>query len=257
VQGHLYRYPHPEDETRFIYVGQGAKRDKHHRRGISSFGRRFKKRFPDLELPQPIREVVEVANHLELNELEIVAMFQFRTWYGYEGGMNLQCPGSIDYKNFAKLSGIASAASGRIQAIGRKNQEYGRVQGRVNAENGHMANIQKVGCVLGGLKQGAIRGRQSVESGHLARIRELPQTKAAQSAQGRRNVENGQLARIRAAAAEARRNSLKYKESRLRTGQGLIALRGLGNHVNHHINKRRTSPRCAFCSEQNLVIAWG
>jgi hypothetical protein len=99
--GHLYRYPHPNDLTKFIYVGQGLKRDRSHRIGQGSFGRRFRDKFPGVELPQPVREIVEVENRLELNGLETIHMFQYRTWHGYEGGMNYSLPGSIDYGNFS------------------------------------------------------------------------------------------------------------------------------------------------------------
>jgi hypothetical protein len=54
--GTLYRYQHPHDSARFVYVGQGGNRDRQHRSGKSSFGRRFKKQFPDAVLPQPIKE---------------------------------------------------------------------------------------------------------------------------------------------------------------------------------------------------------
>src|ERR1700676_2374815 len=112
--GHLYRYPHPYDATRFIYCGQGAKRDVVHRRGTEGFGRRFKKAFLDVELPQPIREEVEVKDYLELNELETIWMFQYHTWRGYEGGMNLTFPGSDDYKRLWLLQPIeARKANGR------------------------------------------------------------------------------------------------------------------------------------------------
>ena len=52
----------------------------------------FKRDFPGIELPQPIRETVEVADRLELNELETVWMFRYHTWRGYEGGMNSHSP---------------------------------------------------------------------------------------------------------------------------------------------------------------------
>ena len=91
--GHLYRYPHPYDATKFIYCGQGEKRHNVHRSGVSSFGRRFKKLFPGIELPQPIREVVDVQDQLELNELETIWMFRYHTWRGL-GGMNIVFPGS-------------------------------------------------------------------------------------------------------------------------------------------------------------------
>jgi hypothetical protein len=99
--GHLYRYPHPNDPARFLYVGQGRKRDRNHRSGKSSFGRRFKRDFPNVDLSQPIREEFEVGDHIELNELETIWMFRYHTWYGYDGGMNYSLPGSSDYGNFS------------------------------------------------------------------------------------------------------------------------------------------------------------
>lgn len=102
--GTLYRYPNPTDGTKFVYVGQGSKRDSAHRRAVSSFGRRYRRMFPNAELPQPIREVFEVQDQLELNELETIWMFQYHTWHGYDGGMNLTIPGSDDYKNMARLA---------------------------------------------------------------------------------------------------------------------------------------------------------
>lgn len=51
--------------------------------------------------------------------------------------------------------------------------ENGKVQGTKNVESGHMARIQKVGCVLGGKVSGPILGRKMVESGHLDRIKKL------------------------------------------------------------------------------------
>jgi hypothetical protein len=178
--GHLYRYPHPRDATKYIYSGQGAKRDAEHRRGRTSFGRRFKTRFPGAALPQPTREEVEVADQLELNELETISMFRYHTWHGYEDGMNLTLPGAQDYKNMGKIGGrIGGPIGGRI---------VGRIQGRKNVENGNLARIQSLG------------GRTHVESGHLARISKLPQTKAARQQNGRvagrKAVESGQLANI-------------------------------------------------------------
>src|SRR6202030_2967867 len=104
--GHLYRYPHPHDPTRFIYVGQGGNRDWSHRSGKSSFGRRFRRDFPGTELPQPIREDVEVESYIELNELETIWMFRYHTWRGYSGGLNLRFPGAKDYKELARMGGL-------------------------------------------------------------------------------------------------------------------------------------------------------
>lgn len=183
--GTLYRYPHPHDPTRFVYVGQGAKRDKDHRRGHKEFGKRFKKRFPDTELPQPIREEVEVKDHLELNELETIWMFRYHTWRGYDDGMNYIFPGSADYKLLGKLGG----------SIG----------GKKSAERGHMARMTnlpqtKAAQSAVGKIFGHVQGLKNVENGHFARIKELPQTKKAMSAngraQGRKNVISGHLLMI-------------------------------------------------------------
>jgi hypothetical protein len=107
--GMVYVYPHPHDPTKFLYVGQQTSvktnRDRDHRSGRSHFGRRFKKRFPGVELPQPMNEYFEYAAPLELNEWETILMFKYKTWHGYEGGMNITIPGASDYKNIGTLSG--------------------------------------------------------------------------------------------------------------------------------------------------------
>jgi hypothetical protein len=169
----LYRYPHPHIEGKWIYVGQTlAKkrnaRDKSHRRGGLGFGANFKRRFPGIELPQPTREIVEVENQLELNGLEIVWMFQYHTWHGYEGGMNLTLPGSQDYKKISSLAG--------------------NISGRMNVENGHLDRIRKLPqTIAASIENGKRLGRWAVQSGLLARIRELPQSKAAMSRSGKIN----------------------------------------------------------------------
>lgn len=47
------------------------------------------------------------------------------------------------------------------------------VQGRINAESGHMRRIQKIGASLGGKKVGPIVGRMMVDNGHLKSIAHL------------------------------------------------------------------------------------
>ena len=99
--GVLYRYPHPHVAGKYLYVGQGSKRDGEHRIGRSSFGRRFYQQFPDTEMPQPEYWAVSVSSKLELNEEETIAMFENHTWCGYEGGMNLSLPCSADYESMS------------------------------------------------------------------------------------------------------------------------------------------------------------
>jgi hypothetical protein len=180
VLGTLYRYPHPLDATKFIYCGQGPKRDKAHHLGRTSYGRRFKKNFPDTELPQPIREEIEVVDGVHLNHLETAWMLLYQTLRSIHDGMNLTLPGSHDYEIMGNIGGpIGGSISG--PGNGRKNVESGhlarictkevqskggRTQGRnAAAIPGHMA------------KAGRISGLKSVESGHLASI----QTKENQS----------------------------------------------------------------------------
>jgi hypothetical protein len=209
---YLYRYAHPYKPTKFIYVGQTKhlfKRDSKHRSGKCSFGRRFKNRFPGVELPQPIVQKVEVKDWQELNELETIWMFQYHTWRGYLDGMNLTLPGSQDYKNAAHLGGVVTAASGQLarNATYKSQSDGGRIQGQRNVESGHLEAMRasvslesrrawglKTASIPGHMREmnhkqsikskskgGKITGRKNAESGHLTRISNLPQTKIAQS----------------------------------------------------------------------------
>jgi hypothetical protein len=202
VLGHLYRYPHPLDATRFIYCGQGPKRDKAHRPARSAFGRRFKKKFPDVELPQPIRKEVEVIDGIHLNHLETAWMILYQTLRVLHGGENVLLPGSKDYESLGRivaaipghmakagrLGGRAHVKSGQLAGI---SAEGGRISGRKNAESGHLDRIRtkessRKGGLIGGHiggratnattngrkgNGGRIGGRKNVESGHLASIR--------------------------------------------------------------------------------------
>jgi hypothetical protein len=159
--GHLYRYPHPDDFTRFIYCGQGAERDQEHRSGKSSFGRRFKHRFPDVVLPQPIIETVEAQNQTELSEFETIWIFQYHTWHGL-GGMNLRLPDDREWQNIGRMGGFNQDR--KYKALGGFNQDRkdkirgGTTSGRRAAESGHCARIARLG------------GRANVESGHILTI---------------------------------------------------------------------------------------
>jgi hypothetical protein len=162
----LYRYPHPFIDGKWIHVGQGSKRDQHHRGGRTSFGRRFKAQFPDVPLPQPVIWWEPIANQIEANEAETIAMFQFRTWHGYEGGMNLTVPGCADYTALAR-------------------------------------NQPREAKVRGGRIGGRIAGRRNVESGHLAKLRTPEHQRQAARMAGRRNVESGHLRSISSLGARS------------------------------------------------------
>lgn len=68
---------------------------------------------------------------------------------------------------YSKAGGVAAAK------IPGHMSRMAAVQGKANAESGHMQSIQKIGCVLGGKIVGPILGRRMVESGHMARICKL------------------------------------------------------------------------------------
>lgn len=220
--GHLYRYSHPHDPSRFIYVGQGSKRDSRHRLGRTSFGKRFKRSFPNEELPQPVKEIVEVRDQLELNELETIYMFRYHTWRGY-GGMNITLPGSDDYKNMGLLGGQISKESGQIQAFA-KSGVGGRIAGRIRVESGGLASISTYeNRAKGGRVQGAIQGRKNVESGHLFNIRTKEHQSAAGRISGRMNVESGHMDRMR--------DVNPYN----------------GPHIRWHVRRNIVKKGCKFC----------
>lgn len=158
MQGTLYRYPHPFDSSRFIYVGQGPKRDGEHRTGKIGFGRRFKKKFPGAELPQPIKEQIEVSNQQELNEEETIWMFRYRTWWGYPDGENLCLPGLEDYRAAGNIGG---PITGRRNVESGQIQKLGFIQGKRNVESGLFSfEFQSKAGKVGG----KIAGRKNAES---------------------------------------------------------------------------------------------
>lgn len=158
----MYRYTDPTDSSKTLYVGQGPKRDYDHRSDRTSFGRRFNKRFPGVDLPQPIRWTVEVTDQLELNELETIAMFQFHSWRGYEGGMNLMLPGSTDYKNLGRFT-MSLLTAEEKSARGRKAGAIGGLKGGPIAAALH----QKNGTGIFGLTTEE-RQENAQKGGHVA-----------------------------------------------------------------------------------------
>jgi hypothetical protein len=62
---------------------------------------------------------------------------------------------------YARAGGLATA-----QMPGHMSK-MAAVQGKINAKSGHIQEIQKTGCVLGGKKTGPILGRKMAESGQL------------------------------------------------------------------------------------------
>jgi hypothetical protein len=64
---------------------------------------------------------------------------------------------------YAKIGGIAAASiPGRMSSMAT-------IQGKTNAESGHMQRIQKIGCSLGGRAAGSKNGKAAVANGQLAK----------------------------------------------------------------------------------------
>jgi hypothetical protein len=222
--GHLYRYPHPQDSAKFIYVGQGAKRDVQHRRGKSSFGRRFLKLFPGVELPQPIREVVKIENNLELNELETIHMFQYHTWCGYPNGMNLRFPGDKDYLSLGKMAaevtmrlkvGVCFAAKEKLSKWGKKGGEW------------------------------------AASSGQLETISQLPQAIKRRKENGRLQVTNGNLEHARNSPQKAKSIAKQLKEGHCKR---ICKLGAHGGHEYWHVRRGIMKLDCKFCQQLNSKV---
>lgn len=70
-------------------------------------------------------------------------------------------------KEYASAGGLAAAqVPGRMSGMAA-------IQGRANAESGHMQRIQKTGCSLGGKMSGSKNGNAAVANGQLAKAAAL------------------------------------------------------------------------------------
>jgi hypothetical protein len=226
----LYRYQDPTDLSKTLYVGQGAKRDRVHRAERSSFGRRFRRRFPGQKLPQPIRWTVEVANQLELNELETIAMFQYRSWHGY-GGMNLGLPGSTDYPTLnSAIPHEDRVRNGRIGGL-----KGGLVSGR-NARENHTG-------ICGMTPQ------QRREAGRRSHALHPDLAIAWGRKLGRKAATNGQLAIARSKINPEKLRAAARANARKRVESGRWAeIAGLGLHYRWHIKRGVSKPEtCELC----------
>jgi hypothetical protein len=64
---------------------------------------------------------------------------------------------------YSKIGGIA------VASIPGHMSSMAAIQGKNNAESGHMQSIQKIGCSLGGRAAGSKNGKAAVASGQLAK----------------------------------------------------------------------------------------
>jgi hypothetical protein len=116
-------------------------------------------------------------------------------------------------KEYARAGGLAAA-----QTPGRMSK-MAAIQGRINAESGHMQRIQKIGCSIGGKVAGKKTGRFAADSGQLAQAAVL----------GGRTI-----------------SLIRHKEKDNQTGKSKFAVQiGKASGVTRGLMKR-------FCKEQGV-----
>jgi hypothetical protein len=186
-------------------------------------------------------------------------MFQYKTWRAF-GGYNLTFPGSLDYQQAGHLGsqeakrlnrGIFAQTLeqrrtlGRIQ--GRKNvesgwaAELGRRSGKLAAESGHIQNLghtygPKNGR-LNGLKTGKRTFLEKTGIFSLSLVQKTENSKRGGLTMGPRSLE--EKTGIHGQTPEQHREAAS-----------------LGGHSLWHVRRNLPNPRCAFCSEQGLIVAF-
>lgn len=168
ITAFIYRYPHPTILGRFIYVGQESKegqRDKEHRAGRTPFGKRFKRRFPNTLLPHPVRRKIEGQNYFDINEEEIIDMFQFHTWRSYSDGLNITLPGDFSYREMGRIGGIIrgpqAVKTGQLRAI---TSSGGKISGLIQVRK-HLGMFAPEYLGKGG--RTAAGGKRNAELGNM------------------------------------------------------------------------------------------
>jgi hypothetical protein len=123
----------------------------------------------------------------------------------------------------------------------------GHVSGKKNVESGHWATLRTPEIIMMGAKAaGALAARtgqinkiKTYESCLKGALNQSTQDKARGGyTQGKKNVESGHLNKARKSALHSRWHT---KGSTTKSGKWVEA---------------KPSPRCVFCSEQNLIIAF-
>jgi hypothetical protein len=208
--------------------------------------------------------------------------------------MNITLPGSSDYKNIGHIgmtvklakdpdcqrkasfrAGKRNVESGHIQALGRewgrKAVESGRLDSyrtvehqklagrfggrRTAAIPGHLSKVSRAGGCIGGRvcvergtgiygltpEQKSVAGRKGGRVGGRATAAIPGHMSRAASIAGRHAVESGQIAAL--GRAQGRKNT--------ESGQIKDAL-----HTRWHVKLNKPNPRCALCSEQNLIVSF-
>jgi hypothetical protein len=113
---------------------------------------------------------------------------------------------------------------------------------------------------------GKIAGKKNVESGHWATLRTHEIIMMGAKAAGALAARTGQINQIKTYESSLKGALNQKKEDKARGGytQGkknvdsghLAKVRKIAPHNHWHIKGGKPSPRCVFCSEQSLIIAF-
>lgn len=166
MEKYIYRYPHPVEIERWVYVGQTVdikSRDQKHRYGRTAFGRSFRTTFPEMTLPMPV--ICRVRGTAEeINKAEEQAIEQYQT-SAAAGGFNKTKPGSLDYRLISLLGNKAVKPESRVRGGKEAQRLYGclftseqRSRGGLkNAASGHLARVRSFQGSSKGGKVGAVK----------------------------------------------------------------------------------------------------
>lgn len=170
-----------------------------------------------------------------------------------------------------QLAKIQQAPKTEVQL--KRSSELGKIQGQKMADSGELAKIRnlpqsieawKNAPRLGGLVSGPINGRKAVENKTGIHADGFDRVAAARKA-GAIAAETGQINRIKTKDSCFRGGKTQGKRA-VESGQW-EEIKGMGLHTRWHTKESRCgrsdkiinpkpNPRCVFCSEQNLVIAY-
>lgn len=161
---------------------------------------------------------------------------------------------------YVSLMMKGQSAEAQLAACSRGGRTQGRIQGRKNAESGHIARIATPeSCSKGGKTTYARHpelarenGRRAAESGQLVSVATFESCSMGGKTQGRKNVESGQWDQVRVLGCSkgGKIGGRKNAES------GHFArVRKIGLHTRWHINRDVINPACSLCTNAEGVAA--
>ena len=113
-----------------------------------------------------------------------------------------------DRKEYSLLGGLVTSRKYPALLV-----NLGKDQGRINAENGHMSRIQKIGASMGGKVAGLKNGKRAVESGDLARAAVLGGIAVCTVRHAEKDIESGKslfAMKLGKASGETRKLMAKF-----------------------------------------------